>query len=205
MIQSMAYCKNCRLSAVVVLKFGVDGAHVITDYTLREVKFLRDISVGKSLRDRPPGVVYGRVYRKWCGHRRGWPAGNGWSGRPALCLLSEYKAGERQNCQGMAAVILPGRWRIQRPTSNYPGPAQTARPEHACLVWMWLKNIYRYAHIIRPPNWQGVRRVLKFLSARPHRLAVQDIALSRLKQGFDSPWGYFSLNAYERKYLLNSG
>ena len=64
MIQSMAYCKNCRLSAVVDLKFGEDGAHVITDYTLREVKFLRDISVGKSLRDRPPCVVYGRVYRK---------------------------------------------------------------------------------------------------------------------------------------------
>ena len=31
----------------------------------------------------------------------------------------------------------------------------------------------------------------RILSAiRPHRLAAQDEALSRLKQGFESPWGH---------------
>jgi hypothetical protein len=33
--------------------------------------------------------------------------------------------------------------------------------------------------------------MLQFLPARPHRLAAQDVALSRPKQGFDSPWGHF--------------
>jgi hypothetical protein len=32
--------------------------------------------------------------------------------------------------------------------------------------------------------------MLKSLRPRPHRLAVQDAALSRLKRGFDSPWGH---------------
>ena len=34
--------------------------------------------------------------------------------------------------------------------------------------------------------------MLKYIvnARRPHRLAAQDGALSRLKQGFESPWGH---------------
>jgi hypothetical protein len=38
---------------------------------------------------------------------------------------------------------------------------------------------------------------------RPHRLAAQDGALSRLKQGFESPWGHpFPSN---RQHMMLSG
>ena len=33
-------------------------------------------------------------------------------------------------------------------------------------------------------------RILPVLLSRPHRLAAQDAALSRPKQGFESPWGH---------------
>ena len=57
----MAYCQDCRLSAVVDLKFGEDGAHMITDGTFREVKFPRDISVGKPVRDQTQKDFVGTV------------------------------------------------------------------------------------------------------------------------------------------------
>ena len=47
MIQPMAYCQDCRLSAVVDLKFGEYGTHMITDRTFRDVEFPRDISILK--------------------------------------------------------------------------------------------------------------------------------------------------------------
>lgn len=33
-------------------------------------------------------------------------------------------------------------------------------------------------------------RLIQVVHRRPHRLAAQDGALSRLKQGFESPWGH---------------
>ena len=38
---------------------------------------------------------------------------------------------------------------------------------------------------------------------RPHRLAAQDGALSRLKQGFESPWGH--LTQKDRQQMMLSG
>ncbi len=32
--------------------------------------------------------------------------------------------------------------------------------------------------------------MVKFWRCRPHRLVAQDVALSRPKQGFESPWGH---------------
>jgi hypothetical protein len=44
--------------------------------------------------------------------------------------------------------------------------------------------------------------MLKFESASPHRLAAQDAALSRPKQGFESPWGHFFINQHRPSHTL---
>ena len=54
-----------------------------------------------------------------------------------------------------------------------------------------------------PPAWYGRLHAAGYPSltcvsdaTRPHRLAAQDGALSRLKQGFESPWGHLSIGKH---------
>src|SRR5262249_48004148 len=45
----------------------------------------------------------------------------------------------------------------------------------------------------------------KSKSPGPHRLAAQDIALSRLRQGFESPWGYLpGLREFPKPFLFSA-
>ena len=56
---------------------------------------------------------------------------------------------------------------------------------------------------ISPARFDCVLRTPLNASRRPHRLAAQDGALSRLKQGFESPWGHkFQGN---RQHMMLSG
>jgi hypothetical protein len=40
---------------------------------------------------------------------------------------------------------------------------------------------------------------------RPHRLAAQDGALSRPKQGFESPWGHKRVIENDGSFLIQTG
>lgn len=42
------------------------------------------------------------------------------------------------------------------------------------------------------PLFKALPTLAKIARASPHRLAAQDGALSRLKQGFESPWGHYT-------------
>jgi len=118
---------------------------------------------------------------------------------PTLQIALDANAERRVNGRASALASLPD-WRERRQQAHLAQVTLKCPTRSVCTdrakctsfsstgLRVRLLTIEDWNDTISPARFDCV--VLSASNKRPHRLAAQDGALSRLKQGFESPWGH---------------